>query len=440
MLGKRKGVLLLTILLLITSMLAACGSDNSSQGSSSEGTSSTGSASKDPIKLVLWNTWTDEAAEGKAAKARVEAFNASQEGITIEMQTTTHDQYKTKLKTQAAGKQLPELFQVWPGAELEPLAAGGVLLPIDEIKSNWSDLIADDIMAEYGHDGKQYAVPGTMSYTSLIFYDKDMLKAAGYDVFPDTYADFKDMIAKLVEGGTTPIQLGNKGQWVLQSVYLSTIADRATGSDYLTKVLDGSATFSDPQFLQGLSIIQEMTSLKAFNEDMNTLDDFQARDNFIQGKGAMFFGGSWDVGPILEVKPEGKNIGVARFPVLEGGLGKAENVSGVSSVGIALNADLSSEEKEAAFAFLKYFYSEELYANLVLDGLMIPANIEIPEGVSEVTKEVIEATNDGKAPVYDSVLPPTVISVLNNGLQAITLGTITPEQLASDMQKELQVP
>ncbi|MGG3510292.1 ABC transporter substrate-binding protein, partial [Paenibacillus lautus] len=97
----------------------------------------------------------------------------------------------------------------------------------------------------------------------------------------------------------------------------------------------------------------------------------------------------------------------------------------------------SSEEKEAAFAFLKYFYSEELYANLVLDGLMIPANIEIPEGVSEVTKEVIEATNDGKAPVYDSVLPATVISVLNNGLQAITLGSITPEQLASDMQKEL---
>jgi raffinose/stachyose/melibiose transport system substrate-binding protein len=259
MLGKRKGVLLLTILLLITSMLAACGSDNSSQGSSSEGTSSTGSASKDPIKLVLWNTRTDEAAEGKAAKARVEAFNASQEGITIEMETTTHDQYKTKLKTQAAGKQLPELLQVWPGAELEPLARGGVLQPIDEIKSNWSNLIADDIMAEYAHDGKQYAVPGTMSYTSLIFYDKDMLKAAGYDVFPDTYTSFKDMIAKLVGGGTTPIQLGNKGQWVLQSVYLSTIADRATGSDYLTKVLDGSATFSDPQFLQGLSVIQEMT-------------------------------------------------------------------------------------------------------------------------------------------------------------------------------------
>jgi raffinose/stachyose/melibiose transport system substrate-binding protein len=139
----------------------------------------------------------------------------------------------------------------------------------------------------------------------------------------------------------------------------------------------------------------------------------------------------------LEVKPEGKNIGVARFPTLEGGAGKAENVSGVSSVGIALNADLSNEEKEAAFTFLKYFYSEELYTNLVLDGLMIPANIEIPEGVSEVTKEVIEATNDGKAPVYDALLPPTVISVLNNGLQAITLGAITPEQLASDMQKEL---
>lgn len=423
----------LVVLLLVFALVGCQGEKGQSSTDNSKSNESEGT-----VKLTLWNTWVEEAAESSAAIKRVEAFNESQDEIEITLETTPHDQYKTKLKTQAAGKQLPELLQVWPGAELEPLAEGGVLKAIDSIKSDWEGMIADSVMKDYAYDGTQYAIPGTMSFTSLIYYDKDMVAGAGFEAFPQTYEEFKQLISKLNENGVTPIHLGNKGQWVLQSVYISTIADRLTGSDFLTNVLNGEAKFTDEKFVESLAIIQELNDMGSFNEDLNTLDDIQSREQFFQGNAAMHIGGSWSVGPLIEGIPEGKNIGIAKFPTIEGGNGDPNKVSGVSSVGIALNSNLTEEQEAAAHEFLKFFYSEELYTQWIKDGLMVAGNVDIPEDVNPIVKEVIDTTNGGIAPVYDGVLSPELTSIINNGLQAITTGSSTPEDVANEMQSELE--
>ncbi len=124
---------------------------------------------------------------------------------------------------------------------------------------------------------------------------------------------------------------------------------------FLPQALNGEGTFENEQFVQSLSIIQELTEIKAFNEDMNTLDEAQARNNFISGNAAMHFAGSWAIGPILESAENIENIGVAPFPSFEGGEGDPAKIAGVAGGGIALNSDLSEEEREAAFKFLKFF-------------------------------------------------------------------------------------
>jgi raffinose/stachyose/melibiose transport system substrate-binding protein len=43
--------------------------------------------------------------------------------------------------------------------------------------------------------------------------------------------------------------------------------------------------------------------------------------------------------------------------------------------------------------------------------------------------------SEGKiSPVYDAVLSPTVIDVINNGLQSLVSGQISPEELAQEIQ------
>jgi raffinose/stachyose/melibiose transport system substrate-binding protein len=405
--------------------LAACGGNDESNSKKSDDGS---------VELSFWNSWSEDSPENDVMLERVAAFEKEHPEIKLKMESIPPDQYKTKLKTQAAGKQLPDLIQTWPGAELRPLVEGGVLMPIDDIVGDWEDTIPADTLSDYAIEGKQYAIPGNKVFTSIIYYDKDMVADAGFEEFPTTYADFKELIENLNKEDINPIALGNKAKWPLQSVYISTIADRLTGSDFLEKVFEGERKFTDKEFVKALGVIAEMSELEAFNSDANSIDDNQASDYFLQGKSAMFVNGTWALSGLISNAPEGKNIGVAKFPAVKEGNGDAGKISGVTGWGIALNSELSDEEKEAATTFFKFLYSEETYQNLMNVGTLVPADVEVPEDTSDLFKEVVELTNDGIAPVYDSVLTAEITDIINNGLQAILIGQSTPEQVAKEMQ------
>src|SRR5512145_516503 len=138
------------------------------------------------VELTLWNVFTDDAFKPYAD--RLTAIQPSLPGVTIKSESIPHDQYNIKVKTQAAGGMLPDIVEVWPGAELEPLVKGGVLMPIDDIAAEWKDkLIPASQLKDYAVDGKQYAIPGATQYTHLIFYNKALLSKAGYQQFPSTY-------------------------------------------------------------------------------------------------------------------------------------------------------------------------------------------------------------------------------------------------------------
>nr|WP_304220064.1 extracellular solute-binding protein [Fredinandcohnia onubensis] len=420
-----KKLLSVSIILSIL-LLAACGSGDDKKSSGSEdGT----------VELSFWNSWSEDSPENDVMLDRVEAFQKENPDIKLKMESIPPDQYKTKLKTQAAGKQLPDLIQTWPGAELRPLAEGGVLMPIDDVVGDWKDtLIPAETLEDYAIDGKQYAIPGNQVFTSIIYYDKDMVAKAGFEEFPTTYEDLKVLVENLNKEDINPIALGNKAKWPLQSVYISTIADRVTGSDFLEKVFAGEAKFTDPEFVQALGVIAELAEKDAFNSDANSIDDNQAADYFLQGKSAMFVNGTWALSGLISNAPEGKNLGVAKFPAIEGGNGEATKVSGTTGWGIALNSDLSDEKKEAAVKFFKFLYSDETYQALMNVGTLVPATVEVPEETSDLFKEVVELTSGGIAPVYDAVLPAEITDIINNGLQAISIGQSTPEKVAQEMQ------
>jgi len=424
----KKSWSLCLLAIVVVFALSACGSSQASSGVSKNG----------KVTINLWNAWSGDRPDYKLYNERVKKFNASHPNIMVKTETTDNDNYRTKLKTRAAGKQLPDIFQVWPGSELKPIVQGGAMAPINSLTDSLKGkLINASSLNDFAIKGKQYAIPTSVSYTSLVFYDKDMLKKVGYESFPTTYSDLKTLIKKLNAAGITPMELGDKPQWPLQSIYISMIADRFTGSDFLSKVFDGKAKFTDPKFVKALGVIKELSDMHAFNTDDNTITDDQALDNFVQGKSAIFISGAWSTTGLIGKKPKNKHIGTARMPAFEGGKGDPMTVSGVAAGGLGINSNLSGEKKKAALEFLKYFYSKDLYEGLLKLGLLIPSKVEPPQDAEPLFKEAYEATSGGTAPVYDGVLPADITETLNNGLQGILTGSTTPEKLAKDMQNQV---
>lgn len=425
--NKGKKMLLLGLVAMITLFTAACGQDNAaSNGSGAEG---------EQITLNMMHPWTSPNVDNEVYKARIAEFEKQHPNIVIKQDGVPAAQYKTKLRTLAAGNNLPDINVVWPGADLDPLVAGNLLQPINGLMDNWSSILPESALTGFNVDGQQYAVPTKQNFVDIIYYNKDMFAQVGYDQFPDTYDKFIDAVKKLKEAGITPISLGNKEQWPLQSSYISIIGDRFTGSDFLTNVLEKKAKFTDPEFVKALSVIDELTKLDAFNTDANNMDSVQAQDYFIQGKAAMHISSATVDGRVRINNEEGDKFGIALFPSVEGGKGDPSKSAGVVQYGIAIKSGLDENKREAAEEFLKFFVNEDLYKELISSGVVVPAKVEVPEDASPYLKEMLELTGNGTAPVFDSVVPTQVVDVLQNGLQALTVGHGTPEEVAKEMQE-----
>ncbi len=428
--------LFLGLVVLLISFLVACSGESGEETSSNDGESTNDNANDDAVTLKFWKSEDIGRADYQAFMDVVEKFGEEHPEIDLQVDTTPHADYRTRLNTQAAGGQLPDVFQVWPGAELEPLVDGGVVQPINDITSYWTEetgLLDEEDFDDFSIDGDAYAVPANTNPTHMIFYDKDMLADAGYDEFPETYDEFLQLIEDLNASDITPMALGNSDAWVLQSVYISTIADRFTGNDFLEGVSSGERAFTDSDFVQSLEVIDELVKKEAFNPDLNTIDSTQMIDYFLQGRTAMVMDGNWGISSILENMPEDKNIGVSMIP-----LNDKKTISTVAGTGVAINSELEGEKLEAAHTFLQYVYNQELWEELIKVGRPIIANVDVPDDAElhPLTEEMLEVIAEAEpAPVYDATLTPAVNDQLENELQSITVGGSTPEEAAENIQR-----
>ncbi|WP_245954388.1 extracellular solute-binding protein [Paenibacillus flagellatus] len=433
-----KTTLIASVASVLALTAAGCGSsgttDKGATGSTSGTTAPANNAKKEPVTLSIMYNWSSPNVDNGIYKDRIKKFMADNPDIKIEEESVPSEQYRTKLRTLAAGKKLPDMFILFPGVDMDPLVSGGVLMPIDDIMDTWKGMLPEDAIAGFKVNGKQYAIPTKQTFVDIVYYNKELLAKVGYTEFPKTYADLLELIKKLKAAGITPLALGNKDRWPLQSSWMSAIADRFTGSDFLYKVNKGEAKYTDPEFVKALGVIEEFAKLDAFNPDMNTMDVVQVQDYFMQGKAAIHITSSTIDAKFRHENPKGDNIGIALFPAVEGGKGDPKKSASAVQYGIGLNSQLEGAKKEAAQKFLKYFYSKELYQTLLSKGIVVPARVEMPADANKYLREMIELTNKGTSPVFDAVALIPVKDVIENGLQAITTKQKTAEQVAKEMQ------
>ena len=144
---------------------------------------------------------------------------------------------------------------------------------------------------------KIYGFPALTGGTcTVVIYDKQMWKDAGFDTFPSTWEDVEKASEYFNEQGITTIAFGNGGQWQANSCFLSTLGNRYTGPDWFSSLIakDGAA-FTDDTFVAALKETQHLfNETSIFNEDFNAVTNEDAREYYISGDAAAFIGGNWD--------------------------------------------------------------------------------------------------------------------------------------------------
>jgi len=412
--------------------LASAGSDEADQG--------------EKITLTLADSWTTTSTTAMDVVHRklVERFRQENPQIAIDEDILDNASLKTKIKTLAAGNVLPDVFMLF-GSDARMFLENKLIRPVDDVLTSdpeWRRGFRPEAFEDFRVGGQLAGIPLQMTATSIVYYNEEILKRAGFPAFPSTWEDFLHALEKIKAMGMTPIAMGNKDQWVGVSCLLSTLGDRFTGTDWFRSIeLNSGASFADSTFVGALTAVRRLSELGAFGADLNSLDNVQQRTAYYVGKAAMFIEGGWAVSSVISdaPKPILDRTHLAILPAVPGGRGEANTVSGGSGWALALNAGLHGAKLEAAVKFVKLLTGRteaELAAERGDISATLAADFDT-SGAPALFREYLELLKRMKlTPVYDVRLSPEVVETMNSGLQELlTPGSkLTPAQLAQRIQ------
>jgi raffinose/stachyose/melibiose transport system substrate-binding protein len=439
------------LVLMIMFVISGCNFANTAgntQNDTSDVTQQPSSTDEEKITLSFMHTRMRDSTNANAITLweRIDEFCAANPNITIEHEPLGADAFETKIKTLAAGNEMPDLFYV-KGSMVRTFVENQLLPVLDEALENdpeWKNGFLDGIFDDFILNGKIYGIPYQLSVTSIVFYNQEIMNECGITEFPSTWSEFIAAIEKIKEKGYTPIAMGNKGKWVAESCYLSALGDRFTGTDWFNSIKDGKgAKFTEPEFIQSLYALKELADIGAFNSDFNSIDNNQARTIYYNKQAAMTFEGSWAISNIINEATE-EIINATKMaipPAVENGKGNSNAVSGGAGWAMTYNVNLTGKEKDAAIEVLKAL-SDKDAARICFENGGIPAGkvTDYDESkVNRLSREFMEMMkNASVVPIYDAQLDTAIIEVMNSGLQEMLINVVTPESLAEKIQAEYE--
>ncbi len=168
-------------------------------GGGSTGAAFTLPATCNNVQLQYWNGFTGP--DGPFMGQIVDAFNKANAGkVTVKM--TSQADYGTQLTTAAASDTLPDIAIINEDA-VATNAFNNVIRPIDPLVQQLGFTASDFPKVAWDNGvvaGKRYTLPLSMVPMTM-YYNADLLKAAGMTDAPKTDADFQKVAAAMTKGG-----------------------------------------------------------------------------------------------------------------------------------------------------------------------------------------------------------------------------------------------
>ncbi len=362
-------VLLIVLTLMMAFSMTACfGGDNAGDGENET------DAEGNTIVKIMFHV-DKSSTEGKAYQKRVDAFNAAYKDKNIKAQAIFKARsagasgYETELLANQIEGTLADII-TFDAPNTAAYAKSGLLYDI-------SSLISADEQAKFYslnmYDGKLYGLPIQESSAGF-FYNKKIFSAAGIDVSaytaenPWTFAQFKEVCAKLQQHGVTAVDMRLDATKDETAPYLLYPFIYAAGGSFTSE--DGyTATgyYNSAATAKGFQFIKDLITAGYTSYAIGATD-------FFTGKVGMYLSSGWTI-PELDDKyrenfASRDEWGLLPYP---------KDVAAASATGSWSYAitDNHHSDKTATLELLKWMTSAES-SKVITDATgMIPARRDV---------------------------------------------------------------
>jgi raffinose/stachyose/melibiose transport system substrate-binding protein len=374
-----------------------------------------------------------------------ERFHQQNPDITINFDFLDHDAYHVKMQALAISNSLPNIVTLWPGKRTGYITDRGYARDLEPwIKR---DALAASqrpvFLAPQTKDGQVYELGAPfVNFTNVVYVNKNLLDRLGLS-FPKTLKEFEAQAPVIQKAGFRPVVFGDQSDWVLQSCLLSVLTSRTGGVEWFDKVRygEGGHSFNDPQFVQALQTVREMTEADLIDQSEPQTTREQALSAFVSGKSVYFIGGIWEVVNLdSALSPEMKSaVEMHAFPHVDGGvMTNDHSSSGEIATGFGISKASPDAEADAAWKWIK-FTIDSKQADIYVKHGDLPDYLTGGEGVAGMITDPLLKTSYGFSTSTREVLPVLddkmdaqgVQQVINAGLQELVLGSTTAKDLAA---------
>ncbi|MYL40536.1 extracellular solute-binding protein [Virgibacillus massiliensis] len=278
---------LFSFLLIGLVLLVGCNEEKNAGGEAKEG---------DKTTLTLWHYWSENL-ESELID-RVEAFNASQEDIQVELTYVPYSELTQQLLISATSGDMPDLV-IGGINEVQFYAKSGILEDVtDKVKdSGLAEKMYGNIAAIHQLDDKYYGVPLHTNAVAL-FYNTDLVAEP-----PTTWDELESSAEELTEDGTYGFSASAHNSQHGTASWIPFLW--STGSD-VTNITSSDA-------ISALDLWKRMFDKKVMPQEIVNKELEEVGVDFYNEKVAMIIGGSWMI-PTFETEAPDLNWSVAQIP------------------------------------------------------------------------------------------------------------------------------
>lgn len=331
-----------------------------------------GNALAAPVTLTYWSGFTG--GDKQAYLDLIKKFNDTHPDIQVDYQLQPWDSIAQKLPTAIISGSGPDLATPdYNVATIQQYVANGLALPLDELVPQVGEgVLPQAVIDSFSVDGKLYAAPANYA-TLLLYYNKDLLKAAGIAEPPKTMTELQDDAVKLSNGeGQYGIALADNA-----TIQMWPVLIWADGGDLIANKCSALAdpkTIGTVEKWAGLIRDKKISPVGSTGQDADNL--------FAAGKAAFEINGPWAAG---QYKSAGINFDVAPVPV--GASGKPVTLA--STVPTIVSAK-TAHPKEAQ-AFLAWWLSKDTQAQLSTAAAYAPSRTDMGNDPSITSNPTVAA-------------------------------------------------
>ena len=268
-----------------------------------------------------------------------EEFEKDFPNVDLVQVTCDKETYKQKIKVLMAADELPDIMFDYGGGFSEAFVNAGRLLPLDDYLSVfYKQHVEEEDQINFIYNVKQYGI-GFIQWQGVLYCNQEIFEKYDLDV-PETYDQLKEACRVLRKAGIDPIACGMADKWA-GAQFINNFMFQLCGLELYNNMAEVSQSMNNEKVTQAAQSVADLLNEGAFSENMMSMNSGDGEEEFLSGKAAMIYNGSWFARTVSDRL--GNKVTAVKMPKLSGAV-ETEDYHGGCSYGWVVSS--ATEEPE----------------------------------------------------------------------------------------------